>query len=132
MTTPAGTAASTVRLPGFDYQHIDVTISCAMKGAGPPLLLLHGWPENHLMWRGVAPALAEDHLVVVADLRGYGDSAKPARDAEGLVCSKRSMAGDQVRLMRKLRVRVNALPVGRFVPEEAPDLVTAALRDFFS
>jgi haloacetate dehalogenase len=84
-------AASPVRLPGFEYQRIDVegvTINCAVKGAGPPVLPLHGYPENHLMWRHVAPALAEDHTVVLADLRGYGDSGKPAPDAAGLVYSK--------------------------------------------
>jgi haloacetate dehalogenase len=106
MTTPIdSTPASSVRLPGFEYRRIDVegvTISCAMKGAGPPLLLLHGWPENHLMWREVAPALAEDHTVVLADLRGYGDSGKPGPDAAGFVYSKRSMARDQVGLMRQL------------------------------
>ena len=98
-------AASSVRLPGFEYQRIDVegvTINCAAKGAGPPVLLLHGYPENHLMWRHVAPALAEDHTVVLADLRGYGDSGKPAPDAVGLVYSKRLMARDQVGLMRQL------------------------------
>jgi haloacetate dehalogenase len=98
-------AASSVRLPGFEYQRIDVegvTINCAVKGAGPPVLLLHGYPENHLMWRHVAPALAEDHTVVLADLRGYGDSGKPAPDAVGSVYSKRLMARDQVGLMRQL------------------------------
>jgi haloacetate dehalogenase len=101
MTTPA----SPVRLPGFEYRRVDiegVTINCAVGGAGPPLLLLHGYPENHLMWRHVAPLLAEDHTVVAADLRGYGDSAKPAPDAEGLVYAKRAMARDQVGLMRQL------------------------------
>jgi haloacetate dehalogenase len=106
MTTPIdSTPASPVRLPGFEYRRVDVEgvmISCAMKGAGPPLLLLHGWPENHLMWRDVAPALAEDHTVVLADLRGYGDSGKPAPDTAGLVYSKRSMARDQMGLMRQL------------------------------
>ena len=84
MTTPA----SAVRLPGFAYRRVNVegvTINCAIAGSGPPLLLLHGYPENHLMWRHVAPALAEDHTVVLADLRGYGDSGKPAPDAAGLV-----------------------------------------------
>src|SRR5271170_7947856 len=92
-------------LPGFEYRRMDVagmTISYAIRGSGPPLLLLHGYPENHLMWRHVAPVLAEDHTVVVADLRGYGDSAKPAPDAAALVYSKRSMARDQVGLMRQL------------------------------
>ena len=92
-------------LPGFEYRRVDVagvTINCAVKGEGPPLLLLHGYPENHLMWSRVAPALAEDHTVVLADLRGYGDSGKPAPDAAGEVYAKRSMARDQVGLMRQL------------------------------
>jgi haloacetate dehalogenase len=97
--------ADRVLLPGFEYQRMDVegvTINCAVRGAGPPLLLLHGSPENHLIWRGVAPVLAGDHTVVVADLRGYGDSGKPAPDTAGLVYSKRSMARDQIGLMRQL------------------------------
>jgi haloacetate dehalogenase len=92
-------------LPGFGYRHVDVdgiAINCAIAGSGPPLLLLHGYPQNHLMWRQVAPALARDHTVVAADLRGYGDSAKPVPDAEGRVYSKRLMASDQVGLMREL------------------------------
>jgi haloacetate dehalogenase len=103
MTTSS--AASPVRLPGFEYRREDVDgvpINCAIAGAGPPVLLLHGYPQNHLAWRRVAPALAEDHTVVLADLRGYGDSGKPAPDAAGLVYSKRFMARDQVRLMRRL------------------------------
>jgi haloacetate dehalogenase len=98
-------AASPVVLPGFDYRKVVVegaTINCAIRGAGPPLLLLHGYPQNHLIWRDVAPALAEDHTVVLADLRGYGDSGKPAPDKAGVVYSKRSMARDQVGLMRRL------------------------------
>ena len=94
-----------LRLAGFDYRQMDiegVMVSHAIAGSGPPLLLLHGYPENHLMWRHVAPVLAEDHTVVLADLRGYGDSGKPAADAAGLVYSKRSMARDQAGLMRKL------------------------------
>jgi len=102
MTTQA---AFPMRLPGFEYRRVDVgdvTINCALAGAGPPLLMLHGYPQNHLTWRDVAPALAEDHTVVLADLRGYGDSDKPAPDRAGLVYSKRSMARDQARLMRQL------------------------------
>jgi haloacetate dehalogenase len=101
----ASPAASPLLLPGFDYQRMDVagtTISYAVRGSGSPLLLLHGYPQNHLMWRHVAPALAEDHTVVLADLRGYGNSGKPAPDAAGLVYSKRFMARDQVGLMRQL------------------------------
>src|SRR5580692_3495759 len=94
-----------LRLAGFEYRQMDVegvTINCAVRGSGPPLLLLHGYPENHLMWRHVAPVLASDHTVVVADLRGYGDSGKPVPDAAGNRYAKRSMARDQVGLMRQL------------------------------
>jgi haloacetate dehalogenase len=75
-------------LRGFERRRADVegvTINYAIAGSGPPLLLLHGYPQNHLMWRHVAPGLAEDHTVVLADLRGYGDSGKPAPDDAGLV-----------------------------------------------
>jgi haloacetate dehalogenase len=105
MTTQADIAASALRLPGFEYQRIDVgdtTINCAASGSGPPLLLLHGYPQNHLTWRDVAPALAANHTVILADLRGYGESGKPAPDSAGLVYSKRFMARDQVRLMGQL------------------------------
>ena len=106
MTTPAGRAPeSALRVPHFEYQRMDVegtTVNCAIGGSGPPLLLLHGYPQNHLMWRLVAPELARDHTVVLTDLRGYGDSAKPAPDAAGEVYSKRSMARDQAGLMRQL------------------------------
>jgi haloacetate dehalogenase len=92
-------------LPGFEYQRIDVegvTINYAVKGSGPPVLLLHGYPQNHLTWRHIAPALAEGHTVVLADLRGHGDSAKPDPDPAGVVYAKRSMALDQAGLMRQL------------------------------
>jgi haloacetate dehalogenase len=109
MNTPAGgMPAAPLQLPGFDYRRIDVegvTISCAAAGTGPPLLLLHGYPQNHLTWRHVAPGLAEDHTVVLADLRGYGDSGKPAPDDAGHVYSKRVMARDQVELMSHLGFR---------------------------
>jgi haloacetate dehalogenase len=94
-----------MRLPGFEYQRVDVdgvTINCAVSGSGPPVLLLHGYPQNHLTWRGVAPALAEHNTVVAADLRGYGDSGKPVPDIAGQVYSNRSMARDQVGLMSRL------------------------------
>jgi haloacetate dehalogenase len=100
-----GEPASPLELPGFDYRRVDVdgvAIRCAVAGTGPPLLFLHGYPQNHLTWRHVAPGFAQDHTVVLADLRGYGDSAKPAPDADGHVYSKRAMAHDQVELMRQL------------------------------
>jgi haloacetate dehalogenase len=99
MTTPS------LLPPEFEYRRVDVagvTVNCAVAGSGPPVLLLHGYPENHVMWRQVAPALAQDHTVVLADLRGYGDSGKPAPDATGEMYSKRSMARDQLGLMRRL------------------------------
>jgi haloacetate dehalogenase len=102
MTAPV---ARPLLLPGFEYRRMDVagmTVSYAIRGSGPPLLLLHGYPENHLMWRHVAPFLARDHTVVLADLRGYGDSGKPVPDAAGNLYSKRFMARDQAGLMRQL------------------------------
>jgi haloacetate dehalogenase len=104
MTAPV---ACPLLLPGFEYRRMDVagmTVSYAIRGSGPPLLLLHGYPENHLLWRHVAPVLARDHTVVLADLRGYGDSGKPVPDAAGNLYSKRFMARDQVGLMRQLGV----------------------------
>jgi haloacetate dehalogenase len=71
-------------------------------GSGPPLLLLHGFPETHLMWRGVAPLLARDFTVVCADLRGYGRSGCPASAPDHAPYAKRSMAQDMVDVMRRL------------------------------
>jgi haloacetate dehalogenase len=93
------------RVPDFEYQRLDVEgvmVNCAVGGSGPPVLLLHGYPQNHLIWRDVAPKLSADHTVVLADLRGYGDSGKPTPDADGNVYSKRVMASDQLGLMRQL------------------------------
>ena len=94
-----------IRLPGFDYQRIATSgaaINVATRGAGLPLLLLHGYPETHLMWHQVAPALAEEFSVVCADLRGYGDSSKPEGTLDHLNYSKRTMAGDMVEVMAAL------------------------------
>ena len=66
--------------PGFTGRRINTSsarISLVTRGDGPPVLLLHGYPETHAMWHKVAPALARDYTVVCADLRGYGDSSKP-------------------------------------------------------
>jgi haloacetate dehalogenase len=71
-------------------------------GTGPPLLLLHGFPETHLMWRSVAPLLAENFTVVCADLRGYGRSGCPVSDPDHAAYSKRSMARDMVAVMDSL------------------------------
>jgi len=72
------------------------------SGEGPPALLLHGFPETHLMWRDVAPLLARRFTVICADLRGYGRSGCPASRPDHGPYSKRAMAGDMVSLMDKL------------------------------
>ncbi len=69
---------------------------------GAPLLLLHGIPETHVLWRKVAPALAKDYFLVMTDLRGYGDSGKPAGGGDHFAYSKRAMARDQVEVMKHL------------------------------
>ncbi|GAA3566698.1 alpha/beta hydrolase [Amycolatopsis ultiminotia] len=79
-----------------------VPIHCVVGGSGPPVLLLHGYPQTHAIWHHVAPALAEDHTVVLADLRGYGDSGKPAPSPGDAEYAKRTMARDQVLVMRSL------------------------------
>ena len=92
-------------LPGFTEQDIEtseVRIRTAIGGRGPPLLLLHGHPQNHLTWHKIAPTLAEGFTVVAPDLRGYGDSGKPASTPDHLPYSKRVMARDQVEVMRAL------------------------------
>ncbi len=71
-------------------------------GNGPPLLLLHGNPQTHVMWHAVAPILAEHFSVVATDLTGYGMSSKPASSDDHMAYSKRSMARDQVAVMRQL------------------------------
>jgi haloacetate dehalogenase len=71
-------------------------------GSGPPLLLLHGFPQTHVMWHKLAPALAEYFTVIAADLTGYGDSGKPETDAEHLPYSKRAMARDMLNVMQQL------------------------------
>lgn len=77
-------------------------IAGRVGGAGTPLLLLHGYPQTHAMWHKVAPALAAHFRVVVADLRGYGDSTKPPSDADHSPYSKRAMAKDMVEVMQAL------------------------------
>lgn len=88
---------------GFEQRRLNVggvEINYRVGGQGPALLLLHGHPQTHVMWHKVAPRLAERFTLVAADLRGYGDSAKP--DAGTEAYSKRTLAGDNVALMRLL------------------------------
>jgi haloacetate dehalogenase len=77
-------------------------IHARVGGDGPPLLLLHGWPQSHLMWHAAAPLLAERHTVVATDLAGYGDSFKPAPAADHAPHAKRALALDQVQAMAAL------------------------------
>ncbi|WP_030171749.1 MULTISPECIES: alpha/beta hydrolase [Actinomycetes] len=86
-------------IPDFRYQEIPVAdgvaLNVATAGTGSPIVLLHGFPQTHLMWRHVAADLAADHTVICPDLRGYGDSDKPS-DTGASTYSKRTMAADIV------------------------------------
>jgi haloacetate dehalogenase len=91
--------------PGFKRQQIKTsgaTINVRYGGTGSPVLLLHGIPETHVLWRKVAPVLAQNYTLVIADLRGYGDSGKPPGGADHYGYSKRAMAQDQVEVMQQL------------------------------
>jgi haloacetate dehalogenase len=90
---------------GFRNHWVEVGelgIHARVGGDGPPLLLLHGYPQTHVMWHRLAPALAREFTVVCPDLRGYGDSDKPASDAFHTPYCKRAMANDQLGLMSAL------------------------------
>lgn len=77
-------------------------INLVQGGKGPPLLLLHGYPQTHAMWHKIAPRLAEEFTVVCPDLRGYGDSSKPPTTEDHFPYSKRAMATDMVEVMAAL------------------------------
>ncbi|MDP6390019.1 MAG: alpha/beta hydrolase [Alphaproteobacteria bacterium] len=90
---------------GFENKRIATSgaeINLRVGGHGPPLLLLHGYPQTHAMWHRIAPQLAEQFTVVVPDLRSYGDSSKPPTTDDHLPYSKREMAKDQVEAMAAL------------------------------
>jgi haloacetate dehalogenase len=91
--------------PGFAERTIrtsGATINLRIGGEGPPLLLLHGYPQTHVMWHKVAPQLAREYTVVCPDLRGYGDSSKPKGLTDHSNYSKRAMALDMVEVMESL------------------------------
>ncbi|WOX08070.1 alpha/beta hydrolase [Streptomyces sp. N50] len=92
-------------IPGFTYHRVPVadgvTLNAAVSGSGSPIVLLHGFPQTHLMWRHVAADLAADHTVICPDLRGYGASDKPA-ETDGSGYAKRTMAADVVALAHAL------------------------------
>ncbi|MGP3915851.1 alpha/beta fold hydrolase [Nonomuraea sp. 10N515B] len=104
MTTPSSDTSSGA-IAGFDYRRVpvaeDVSLNVAVAGKGSPIVLLHGFPQTHLMWRHVAADLAADHTVICPDLRGYGASDKPAENGTATY-AKRTMAADVVALARAL------------------------------
>ncbi|MEU2435615.1 alpha/beta hydrolase [Streptomyces rubradiris] len=95
----------TLTIPGFDHVRLPgadgVELAAAVGGSGSPVVLLHGFPQTHLMWRHVAERLAGEHTVICPDLRGYGASDKPAATGPE-VYSKRAMAADVVALAAAL------------------------------
>jgi haloacetate dehalogenase len=100
-----GTAGDAMFFPGFTTHRIRTSgtdIRCVVGGDGPPVLLLHGYPQTHVSWHRMAPSLARHYTVVCADLRGYGDSGKPPSDGEHAPYSKRAMSQDMIELMRDL------------------------------
>ena len=126
-------------------------------GSGPPVLMLHGYPQTHVMWHKVAPGLAERFTVVAADLRGYGDSSKPPDGANHANYSKRAMAKDQKITCpvlslwaergnrppafrsaidfwkeKAVNARGHVLRCGHFIAEEVPEETLAELRSFLT
>ena len=102
---PISAARAPVLLPGFRKQTIQTTgarINVLTGGQGPPVLLLHGYPQTHVIWHKIAPVLAREFTIVLTDLRGYGDSAKPSGGPGHEQYAKRAMALDQVEVMRRL------------------------------
>ncbi|MGW4352210.1 alpha/beta fold hydrolase [Nocardia sp. NPDC004582] len=96
---------TTLAIEGFEYRTLPaapgVDLHVAVGGNGPAVVLLHGFPQTHYMWRQVAQQLADRHTVIVPDLRGYGRSSKPAAlDPE--TYSKRTMAQDIVEVAKAL------------------------------
>jgi haloacetate dehalogenase len=109
---PKVTAVPMNFFPGFRRQTIQTsgtTINVLVGGDGPPVLLLHGYPQTHVEWRKIAPELAKNYTLVIPDLRGYGDSGKPADGENHINYSKRAMASDQVEVMEKLGYRQFAM-----------------------
>jgi haloacetate dehalogenase len=120
--------------PGFKVSNIQTsgaTIHVVSGGQGPPLLLLHGAPQSHATWYKIAPDLAKDYTLVIADLRGYGDSSKPEGGKNHENYSKRAMALDGVEIMKSFGFEKFALVghdrggrVGHRMALDHPDKVT--------
>ncbi|MFO7707931.1 MAG: alpha/beta hydrolase [Desulfobacterales bacterium] len=102
--TPSGAAPADF-FPGFERCGVRTSgarIHTLRGGSGPPLLLLHGYPQTHVMWHRIGPRLARHFTVVLTDLRGYGDSGKPDSGVNHANYSKRAMALDQIEVMQAL------------------------------
>jgi haloacetate dehalogenase len=120
--------------PGFRRHTIQTsgtTINVLVGGNGPPILLLHGYPQTHVEWRKIAPQLSANYTVVVPDLRGYGDSGKPEDGDNHINYSKRAMALDQVEVMEELGFKQFAMVshdrgarVGHRLALDHPDRLT--------
>jgi haloacetate dehalogenase len=101
----AGQAAAPIRFGGFETHRLETSrgaVLAQVGGSGPPVLLLHGYPQTHLMWHAVAPLLAESATVVATDLAGYGASFRPEPTPDHAPHGKRAMALDQVGAMAQL------------------------------
>lgn len=99
------TTSDIPELHGFRSQSIELSrarIFARISGDGPPLLLLHGFPQTHVCWSRIAPKLTRHFTVILADLTGYGDSAGPTVEKDGANYSKRAVANDMVALMHEL------------------------------
>src|SRR6266536_5031743 len=100
----AGQLAASPLFPGFATRKVETsgaTINVVHGGSGPPLLLIHGYPQTHVEWHQIAGRLAERFTVVMTDLRGYGDSSKPPDGENHANYSKRAMALDGVEVMKQ-------------------------------
>jgi len=132
MNTPNGSMLGF--FPGFEPIRIATAgaeINGVIGGSGPPVLLLHGWPQSHVEWHRVAPVLAGHFTVIATDLRGYGDSSIPAAGSHHEGYSKREMARDQIEVMRSLGFDRFAVAghdrgarVGQRMASDYPDAVT--------
>lgn len=102
----------TSHITGFTHSRIKtngIALSVHQAGQGAPLILLHGYPQNHMCWSRIAPALAWHFHVIIPDLRGYGDSDAPADDADHTMYSKRTMALDIIGVMDALGLKTAAV-----------------------
>lgn len=135
MSLPGRSGGERSRLfPGFQTRKVITSgaeINLVTAGSGPPLLLLHGFPQSHISWHKIAPRLAERFTVVAPDLRGYGDSSKPPDGANHANYSKRAMALDQIEMMRTMGFDRFAVvghdrggPVAWRLAVEHPEVVT--------